>query len=241
MEQKIPAPFKFKQFVIHQDQCTMKVGTDGVLLGAWADVEGVSRALDIGTGSGLIAIMLGQRSEKAKIDGVEIEEKAFEQTVQNMKEAPWANRLKAYNISLQDFSKNCTHTYDLIVSNPPFFSGGTFSHNQDRNSVRHTIKLPHGDLLGAARKLLAPHGKLCLILPYIEGLRIQELAQSYNLYCTKETHLRPKASKSVERLLLQFERQEKPVVRDELVIQKENNNEWTDPFMALTKDFYLKM
>jgi tRNA1Val (adenine37-N6)-methyltransferase len=234
-------PFQFKQFDIHQDKCMMKVGTDGVLLGAWADVKDVHSILDIGTGSGVIAIMLGQRSETARIDGLEIDDSAYEQTEENMERAPWANRMQAFHTSVQEFAKSCTDKYDLIVSNPPFFSGGTFSNNQDRNSVRHTIKLPHGDLLSAVRKLLAPQGKFCLILPYIEGLRFQELAQSYKLYCTRVTQVKPKEEKQVERLLLQFEQQEKEMIEDELIIQNDGRNDWTEQYIELTKAFYLKM
>ncbi len=234
-------PFHFKQFDIHQDKSAMKVGTDGILLGAWADISDAKSILDIGTGSGVIAVMLGQRADQATIDGLDIDGSAFEQTKENMDRAPWSNRMRAFHISVQDFTKTHEGTYDLIVSNPPFFSGGTFSQNQDRNSVRHTIKMPHGDLLMAVQKLLAPSGKFCLILPFIEGLRFQELAETYKLYCTRVTNVKPKADKPVERLLLQFERNKKTVEEDELVIQKQENTEWTEQFIALTRAFYLKM
>ncbi len=235
-------PFEFKQFSIKQDKCPMKVGTDGVLLGAWADVEGTEKILDIGTGTGLVAIMLGQRTDKAEIHGVEIDDISCDQAKENMEAAPWSNRLKAIPIAIQDYSKTSSEQYDLIVSNPPFFTGGTFSDNQDRNSVRHTVKLPHGDLLGAVRKLLKPQGSFCVILPFIEGLRFEELANTYKFYCTNRMEVRPKADKPVERLLLKFER--KPVAeveKNELVIQKNKRNDWTEAYIALTGDFYLNM
>lgn len=234
-------PFYFKQFSIYQERCTMKVGTDGVLLGAWADVTEVKTALDIGTGSGVIAIMLGQRAPETLIHAVEIDSEACAQAQENMQNAPWADRLTAFNSAIQTFAESQSQTYDLIVSNPPFFSGGTFSNNQDRNSVRHTIKLPHGDLLAAVRTLLADHGKFCVILPFIEGLRFQELAKSYHLYCTKMTEVRPKQDKPIERLLLQFERQERPLVKSDLTIQHNGINEWTDAYIELTGAFYLYM
>lgn len=234
-------PFHFKKFDIHQDKCAMKVGTDGVLLGAWADVSEAKTILDIGTGSGVIAIMLGQRAAQAQIDGLDIDELAYEQTTENMQRAPWADRMRAFHTSVQEFAKDHGSSYDLIVSNPPFFSGGTFSNKQDRNSVRHTVKLPHGDLLMAVQKLLAPQGRFCLILPYIEGLRFQELAETYKLYCTHVTTVKPKKDKPVERLLLQFERLKKEKQEDELVIQNEGHNEWTKQYIALTREFYLKM
>lgn len=233
--------FKFKKFNIQQDQCTMKVGTDGVLLGAWANVENAKSVLDIGTGTGVIAIMLAQRTEEAKVVGVEIDMVACKQAQQNMDASPYANRVRAELSPIQDFAKLSREDFDLIVSNPPFFSGGTFSQNQDRNSVRHTVKLSHGDLLMAVQKLLSKNGKFCLILPYLEGLRLEEMAKSYNLFCTKMTEVKSKKEKSVERLLLQFERTEKPVEIDQIVIQKEKRNDWTEEYIALTGDFYLKM
>jgi len=235
-------PFEFKKFSIKQDKCPMKVGTDGVLLGAWADVTDANKVLDIGTGTGLVAIMLGQRTKKAQIHAVEIDETSCEQAKENMQAVPWSNRLKAFPISIQEYARTAKDRYDLIVSNPPFFTGGTFSDNQDRNSVRHTVKLPHGELLRAVRDLLKPEGSFCVVLPFIEGLRFEELANTYNFYCTKRLEVRPKAGKSVERLLLKFEQTPtEKVEKDELIIQKDGRNEWTEEYIALTGDFYLKM
>ncbi len=238
---KKSVPFHFKQFTIVQDRCSMKVGTDGVLLGAWADVDGATNILDIGTGTGLIAIMLAQRTKKAMIDGVEINEEAFQQATENMKSSPWSDRLNAIGDAIQHYAKSTTKQYDLIVSNPPFFSGGTFSHIEYRNEVRHTIKLPNGDLLSAARGLLAESGKFCVILPTLEGLRFQERAQNYRLFCTKMTEVRPKHDKPIERVLLQFEKQPSPLVKSEIVIQYEERNHFTKDYINLTGDFYLKM
>ncbi|MCB0616816.1 MAG: methyltransferase, partial [Phaeodactylibacter sp.] len=229
------------QFSIQQDSCTMKVGTDGVLLGAWAETENASYILDVGTGSGLIAIMLAQRTERAHIHAVEVDAAAAGQAGDNMEASPWGSRLQVFNTSIQEYARSVSTRYDLIVSNPPFFSGGTFSHNQDRNSVRHTVKLPHGDLLSAVRSLLAPEGRFCLVLPYIEGLRFQELSQEYHLNCTRVTEVMPTKEKPVERLLMQFERQARAVTKDALIIQHNKRNEWTEGYKQLAGDFYLKM
>lgn len=234
-------PFYFKQFVIQQERCAMKVGTDGVLLGAWADVSNARRLLDVGAGNGLIAIMLGQRNAEAQIDAVEIEAEACAEAYENMQNAPWAERLRVLHVSIQDYVGQAPAPYDLIVSNPPFFSGGTFSDQQDRASVRHTVKLPHGDLLAAARALLQEKGRFCVILPVIEGLRFQEMARRYNLYCNKIMEVRPKADKPVERLLMQFEKTQKPLVKEMLVLYEEGKNNWTEDYIALTGDFYLYM
>ncbi len=219
----------------------MKVGTDGVLLGAWADISNAKNALDIGAGTGVIAIMLAQRSIDTAIHAVEIDAAAFQQASDNFNNCPWQNRLQVFHESIQDFWRNTSENYDLIVSNPPFFSGGTFSGKQDRNSVRHTIKMPHGDLLIAVRRLLSPVGKFCVILPFIEGLRFEEMARTYSLFCTKMLEIKPMESKSVERLLLQFEREEKELDKSELIIQHEGRNNWTADYINLTGAFYLKM
>jgi tRNA1Val (adenine37-N6)-methyltransferase len=241
--EKPVAPFYFKQFVIHQDRCAMKVGTDGVLLGAWAEVQGVNSVLDIGTGTGLIGIMLAQRAAHARIDCVEIDRSAYEQAAENIARSPWAERLQAIHAPVQEYAQQQPRQYDLIVSNPPFFSGGTFSAKGNRVNVRHTVKLPHGDLLSVARDLLAPQGRFSVILPYLEGLRFKELARNYNLYCTKSMEVLPKADKPVERLLLQFERQPRQLAgrEERLVIQYDTRNDWTEEYIALTGAFYLKM
>ena len=234
-------PFYFKQFAIEQDKCPMKVGTDGILLGAWADINGAKTILDIGTGTGVIAIMLAQRALNAKVHAVEIDEIAWEQATYNMQQSPWKDRLEAFQESIQTYAKFSRNSYDLIVSNPPFFSGGTFSYNESRNNIRQTIKLPHGDLWVAVRNLLNPNGKFCLILPLIEGLRFQEMAKRYHFYCTKMTEVIPKKGKNVERLLLQFEKEDQPLIKNQLIIYTAQQNKYTKDYSELTQDFYLKM
>jgi tRNA1Val (adenine37-N6)-methyltransferase len=234
--------FTFKQFSIKQDLCTMKVGTDGVLLGAWADVTNAELLLDIGAGTGVIAIMLAQRTmntEGVKVHAVEIDPIAFLQAKENMENSPFANRLGGVNDSIQSFAKAVELKYDLIVSNPPFFTGGTFSSNQDKTNVRHTVKLPHGDLLQATRSLLAKDGRFCVILPLIEGLRFIDIARTYGFYCTKKTEVYTLSEKAVERLLLQFALIDKELVTDKLImLNSQERNDYTDAYKALTNDFY---
>lgn len=241
MDTKVSKPFQFKQFTIEQDRCPMQIGTDGVLLGAWTEVEGANRILDIGTGTGVIAISLAQRTDQSIIHAVEIHTESSEQAAENMQACPWSDRLEVFNESIQNFAKTRRQEYDLIVSNPPFFSGGTFSQEQDRTNVRHTTKLPHGDLLTCARNLLNPGGRFCVILPFIEGLRFQELAATYHLYCTKMTEVSPRPGKEVNRLLLQFERSPGPLEKDSIAIRQSDSDEWTEEYVKLTGDFYLKM
>ena len=234
--------FKFKQFQVDQEQCSMKIGTDGVLLGAWVSTEGVNSVLDIGTGTGVIALMVAQRTPKASISAVEIDDKSFEQAKKNIEESPWSSRMDLQNAPIQDYAKTADQTFDLIVCNPPFFSGGTFSNNQERNNVRHTIKLPNGDLLRCANNLLNKTGKFCVILPYIEGLRFKEMAVTYGLYANRVTSVIGKVGKPVERLLIEFCKEKCDNLKeDELVIQVGGRDEYSEEYINLTRDFYLKM
>lgn len=235
-------PFQFKKFSIHQERCTMKVGTDGVLLGAWAEVGEATRILDIGAGTGVIAIMAAQRAPGALVDAVEIDEAAFLQSTENMTRCPWSDRLRVFHLPVNDFALSSNTRYDLILSNPPFFTGGTFSPEDGRNDVRHTIKLSHGDLLGSVRRLIAPQGRFALILPYIEGLRFRELAETYHFYCTRITEVRSKAGKPIERLLMEYSPNvPEQIEQTDLIIQHEGINDWTEDYKKLTGDFYLYM
>lgn len=247
----VSKPFTFKQFKIEQDRCAMKVGTDGVLLGAWADVAGAKKILDIGSGTGIIAIMLAQRSSQmsdkmtdsislsSQVHAIEIDDAAFLQSQENMEKSPFTNRLTAFHNSIQDYAKISSTQYDLIVSNPPFFTGGTFSSNQDKTNVRHTVKLPHGDLLHATRQLLDKNGKFCVILPLIEGLRFIEIARTYGFFLTKMTEVHTLVNKPIERLLLQFELYDKPLIKNELVVQNSDmRHDYTEGYKNLTKEFY---
>lgn len=240
MSAKVAKPFRFKQFSIAQDRCSMKIGTDGVLLGAWTNAANAKSILDIGTGTGLIAIMLAQQNEYAIVEGIEIDPNAYEQAAENMAASPFSIRLHAINKAIQDFVP-CS-LYDVIVSNPPFFNAGTYSNQQKRNAARHTVSLTHTDLSNAVKRLLADEGRFSVILPYLEGLKFIELAKEYGLFLTRKTQVKPKANKKVERLLLEFKKREQEIVlTDTLVIQFEKRNDWTKEYKALTGAFYLKI
>ena len=166
-KQRTRGQFDFQQFSIRQDRCAMKVGTDGVLLGAWVPVEGAKSMLDIGAGTGLISLMLAQRSQEAKVTAVEVDEHAARQAIENAAASPFASQIVVEQQSIQDFSRQQVGPFDLIVSNPPFFSGGVISEQEGRASVRHTVKLSHQDLLRSVQKLLTEEGSFCLILPWL--------------------------------------------------------------------------
>jgi tRNA1Val (adenine37-N6)-methyltransferase len=231
--------FTFKQFTIKQDKCTMKVNTDGVLLGAWTNVSKVNRALDIGTGTGVIALMIAQRNQNALITGIDIDENSSIEALENVRNSIFNEQVEIKNISIQEFAISSPYIYDLIVSNPPFFTGGTFSANENKANVRHTIKLPHGDLLNAVNLLLSPHGNFSLVLPYIEGLRFIELAERSKLYVSDITEVRHRTAKPIERLLLNFKKNKQVINKDELYITTDGANNYSEKFQDLTKDFYI--
>lgn len=230
--------FKFKQFELLQNEKVMKVGTDGLLLGAWVNVENKKNILDIGTGCGILPLMMAQRQLKASIVGIDIDESAHELATTNFNKSKFEN-ISSQCISLQDFEH--PDQFDLIVSNPPFFSGGTLSDNGDRNRMRQTIKLSHQDLLKHVKRLLSNDGDFSVILPNVEGLRFIEMASIYNLYCNKLTEIKPSEGKPVERLLINLNRKESEIAKNELIIDKGKRNDWTAEYIQLTADYHINL
>ncbi len=235
------AIFRFKKFEVCQSNSAMKISSDGVLLGAWVDVSEAKDILDIGTGTGLISLMCAQKNDEANIVGVEIDQASCLEAKSNFANSDWNQRLEVVSDSIQSFGKTSETKFDHIVSNPPFFSGGTLSDNQPKNVVRHTIKLAHGDLLLAIRRLLKPNGKVSMILPVIEGLRFIELVERYRFYINRKTIMRPRASKPSERVLFEFSpmRFDDSYEENEIVMYKEGVKEYTDQYKTLTDNFYL--
>ncbi len=230
--------FKFKQFTIHQDKCAMKVGTDGVLLGAWANCSDTKNVLDIGTGTGLIALMIAQRSN-AVIDAIEIDEEACLQAHENFHKSPWENRIRLIHQSFQDFVHETDKSYDLIVTNPPYFQNSLVAPDDQRTKARHNRNLELYDIIDGAEKLLSENGTLSIILPYVEGVLFIAKAAEHGLYCVRQTNVIPKPKAPVKRLLLEFKRQKKTFVDQDLIIELENRHEYSDNYKSLTRDFYL--
>ncbi|NOQ28027.1 MAG: methyltransferase [Bacteroidales bacterium] len=230
--------FKFKQFTIHQDKCAMKVGTDGVLLGAWADCVNAKSILDVGTGTGLISLMLAQRSS-ARIEAVEIDEVACIQAKENIKKSLWNDRIEIHNIPFQDFSKSTNEKYDLIVSNPPYFQNSLYAPDEKRTDARHNSNLKLDDLLNGALKLLSEKGKLSIVLPYLEGALFVLKAAENGLYCVRQTKVLPKPDRAPKRLMLEFMKEKMPLVEQELIIELNKRHEYSEAYKNLTKDFYL--
>ncbi len=234
-------PFEFKQFAIHQDRCAMKIGTDGVLLGAWTSLKkSPETILDIGAGTGLIALMLAQRSGAETIDAIEIDEDAYEQCVDNFEASPWGDRLFCYHAGLDEFMDEIEDQYDLIVSNPPFYAEEVPSGNSARDIARQNQSLPFEELIDGVSKLLAPSGIFSTIIPYKEEKHFIALALKPGLHCNRITRIKGNPRSEIKRSLLQFSFSGKEVRGDELIIEKERHH-YTQEYIELTKDFYLNM
>lgn len=228
--------FQFKQFSIQQNATAMKVGTDGVLLGAWCNIT-ESAILDIGAGTGLIALMLAQRSKTALIDAVEIEQEAFSQTLENIANSKWTNRITAFNSSIQDYTPN--KKYDVIVSNPPFFINSTKAPNTERNTARHTDDLSFEDLISTVYRLLNPEGIFSLILPKSEAKQFIKLAISQHLFLNRECIVKPNPTKEAKRILMEFSFIKNNLIKEELTIETKTRHQYTKEYISLTQDFYL--
>lgn len=234
--------FHFKQFSIRQNQTAMKVGTDGVLLGAWAPTNhNPFSILDIGTGTGLIALMLAQRTAAEQIDALEIDEDAYEQAVDNFENAPWSDRLFCFHAGLDEFIDEPEEEYDLIVSNPPFYAEDYKTENEQRDLARFQDAMPFEDLVEAADLLLSENGIFAVIIPYKEEQKFLTLAKNLALFPVKITRVKGTPNTEIKRSLLAFSRHEiADILTDELVIETDRHV-YTTEYINLTKDFYLKM
>ncbi len=219
----------------------MKIGTDGVLLGAWTSLTKYpDTILDIGAGTGLIALMLAQRSGAETIDALEIDEDAYEQCVDNFEASPWGDRLFCYHAGLDEFMDEIEDQYDLIVSNPPFYAEEVSSGNRARDIARQNQSLPFEALIEGVSKLLSPSGIFSTIIPYKEDDQFIALAKQAGLYPQHITRVKGNSSSEIKRSLLQFSFNKKEVFKDELTIEIERHR-YTPEYIDLTKEFYLKM
>ncbi|MDX2000872.1 MAG: methyltransferase [Chitinophagales bacterium] len=230
--------FRFKQFAVKQANSAMKIGTDGILLGAWAELGAAATILDIGTGTGVVALMLAQRSKQTRIDAIEIEAAAAKEASDNFAASPWADRLGAYHTSLQDYHP--PNNYDLIVSNPPYFQQPLNKKLTERGLARHWASLTFGELMGNCMRLFSPNASLAIIIPAQEFAKVQLLALEHGLHLYRKTNVLPTPNTAPKRCLLQYSRQMLPHLEDNLVIEWERH-QYTPAYQALTRDFYLKM
>jgi tRNA1Val (adenine37-N6)-methyltransferase len=231
--------FEFKKFRILQDRCAMRVSTDAVLLGAWVAPNGSKSILDIGTGTGVIALMMAQKSEAA-ITAIDIDKESTEQARDNVADSCFSDRIRVEHCAFQDFVKMREEKFGLIITNPPYFIDSLKNSAGSRTLARHTDALSFDDLIAGVKKLLHEKGKFCLILPKTEASTFRHKAESSGLYLSKLLRVRTTNEKSSEkRHIMQFEFKESEFSESTLVIEADSHRHYTQEYKALTKDFYL--
>lgn len=232
--------FQFKQFTVWHDKCAMKVGTDGVLLGAWTPVKSSVRILDIGTGTGLVALMLAQRST-ASITALEIDEAAAAQATENINRSPWKNRIEVIQQDFKHYSsKNGISKFDTIVSNPPYFKASLKCSDEQRNKARHNDSLTYEELLAGVSGLLSQEGTFTIVIPMDVGEQIKILAHKYGLYPSRQLFIITKPGGTPKRTLISF-RFTKQTCETEELLTETSRHQYSEKYIELTRDFYLKM
>lgn len=233
--------FTFKQFSVNQDRCAMKIGTDGVLLGAWTPLfNNPYNLLDIGAGTGILSLMLAQRSNLEQIDAIEIDEGAYEQCVENFEASPWSDRLFCFHAGLDEFVDDPEDEYDLIISNPPFYTDTFKSENTQRDIARFEDALPFEELIEAATLLLSDNGIFSVIIPFKEEKKFVAMCEELELFPLKITRVKGTPTAEIKRSLLAFTRIQQTPIIDELTVEI-SRHQYTPEYIALTQDFYLKM
>ncbi|MCU4163052.1 tRNA1(Val) (adenine(37)-N6)-methyltransferase [Carboxylicivirga caseinilyticus] len=232
--------FQFKQFRINQDKAAMKVGTDGVLLGAWAAIENAQTILDVGTGTGLIALMAAQRNTSAEIIAIDIDENACEQAYENVQCSPWSDRITVIHSSIQDFASTNENIFDYIVSNPPFFNKSLKSENTARNLARHTDSLSYEELFHCSIQLSSPAATLGLIIPHLLEKEIISIKNYYDYNLSRILRVKGDINKQIVRSLLEFNLGKATNFNEEIIyIEKGKRHAYSEEYKALTRDFYL--
>jgi tRNA1Val (adenine37-N6)-methyltransferase len=229
--------FHFKQFTISQATSAFKVGTDSVLLGASAYIDGITRILDVGSGTGVIALMLAQRCN-AEIVAIEPDYDSFIQCMKNIDNSRWRGRIRIENTSLQDYHSDLK--FDLIITNPPYFSDSLKNPDPRKSSSRHNDSLSNDELLQNAVRLMGENGRLQLIMPYAEGNIFIAEASVYRLYCNGILKIRPLPTAEIKRMILTFSHQKLRTAEKFLTIEYGKRHEFTEEYINLTKEFYLK-
>lgn len=228
--------FRFKQFTVRHDRCAMKVGTDGCLLGAWTDTSGARRIADVGTGSGLIALMLAQRNTDAHIDALDIDPDACLQATENVAASPFATRIRILHTDFRTYTPSSP--YDLIVSNPPYFDESLKCPEAKRRTARHTDTLSLTELLRQATAHLTDDGRIALILPYAQRGALLRQAEADSLHLVRETRVIPVEGAQPKRLLAELARHAAPYTPSTLTLET-TAHQRTDAFQRLVRDYYL--
>lgn len=220
----------------------MKIGTDSVLLGAWCPLDNNPfSVLDVGAGTGILSLMIAQRSQAEQIDALEIDEEAYEQCVENFENSPWSDRLFCFHAGLDEFVEEPEDEYDLIISNPPFYAEDYKTENSQRDLARFQDAMPFEHLVEAADLLLSENGIFAVIIPYKEEAKFIDLCAEAELYPVKITRVKGTPTTEIKRSLLAFKRYELSTLTAEELVIEMNRHDYTDDYVNLTKDFYLKM
>jgi tRNA1Val (adenine37-N6)-methyltransferase len=231
--------FAFKKFSIHQQKCAHKVGTDAVLIGSWAEVSEANSILDIGTGTGIIALMMAQKSN-AQIDAIDIEQGSYEQAIENAQNSEWGARMEVYHTSLQAMAKTSVKKYDVIITNPPYFVDSSKAPDEERNHARHNDTLPFPELLSGVLSLLKDTGKLYIILPTKEAIDFKMLAEKSNLFLVKLLRVKTKSTNDLEKRHIMLFKFNKDTLSEKILsIENEGRHNYTEEYKQLTGDFYL--
>lgn len=238
-------PFKFKEFTVNQDRCAMKIGTDSVLLGAWASVNhNPLSILDIGAGTGVLSLLLAQRSNAETIEAIEIDDDAYEQCSENFENSLWSDRLFCFHASLLEYVEDVDDVFDLIICNPPFYSEDYKTNDKARDLARFNDAMPFEHLIYAVAHLLSESGIFAVVIPYKEENTFIDLASNVGLFPIRKLHVKGNPNVEIKRSLLEFSfEQNKKIpiaIRTELIIET-SRHQYTDDYINLTKDFYLKM
>lgn len=220
----------------------MRVGTDGVLLGAWCSVAQARKALDIGTGTGVIALMLAQRSPELQVTAIDIDQGAWFDAQHNFEHSPWANRLQAYCTSVQDFIRHNNEPFGLIVCNPPYFQKSLRSKQPERNLARHAEELSFNDLVESVVCLLSPKGIFSVVIPIEEQPLFLEIAHTKGLFMQRQLLVRHNDAKPLSRVLMEFGlEQALSTEHSELRLETQTRHELTTEYASLVRDFYLSI
>lgn len=234
--------FTFKQFFVGHDRCGMKVTTDGVILGGWTDVNHCSRILDIGTGTGLLALMLAQRTNhQVMIDAVEIDESASLQARENVQTSPWHQRIEVFHADIQAYAERTDKRYDLVISNPPYFPEGTDCRNEARAKARYSNTLSHENLLAYVDKLLVENGRFAFMLPCAPGELLEQLALDRGWFTRRRTWVCDVADKSPYIVLIELTKSFCVCDEQQLITHQPGRQSYTEQFKQLAKDFYLAL
>jgi len=229
--------FRFKQFNVAQDKCAMKVNTDGVLLAAWAHVNTAKTILDIGTGTGVLAMMMKQKNIEATVDAIDIDEDAYQQAKENFAASEWHHQLQAYHCALQKFT--ISKKYDVIISNPPYFIDDLKTENHQKNIAKHNVALTYTELLIGIQQLLNENGNTFIAIPSFNYALLMHEAEKRGLFVNKKTDVSSIKGKTAYLTLVQLSWQ-KNLAHESTLAISESNNTFTNEYIALTKDFYLK-